>query len=215
MTADCLLKGSSGPGGTRIRLARPGDTGQVSQLLELVDLPLDPAVGTVIEAGSVASTLLLGLDHGTDAMLRPLEEAVAAGRPEDAMPGLIWVLVAEGRDGLLHGMLLAVPPTNVLADGIQAGLPVPVVVAGAARVAKLRAVAVAGDARGQGLGETLIKRTVRTYRHLGFQLIYGQFAIGSGLETYYTRHHPPQRHSPRRGCRHVAGRWARRCRRRR
>lgn len=36
--------------------------------------------------------------------------------------------------------------------------------------------AVAGDARGQGLGETLIKRTVRTYRHLGFQLICGQFS---------------------------------------
>jgi GNAT superfamily N-acetyltransferase len=187
MTADCLLGGSSGPGGTRIRLARPGDAGQVSRLLELVDLRLDPAVGTVIEAGTVASTLLMGLDHGADAMLRPLGGAVAAGRPEDAMPGLIWVLVAEGRDGSLHGMLLAVPPTNVLLDGVQGGVPVSAVVAGAAKIAKLRAVAVAGDARGQGLGETLIKRTVRAYRQLGFRLIYGQFSIGSGLEAYYAR----------------------------
>jgi len=115
----------------------------------------------------VASTLLAGVDHGTDGMLRPLEEAVAADRPEDAMPGLIWVLVAEGRDGFLHGMLLAVPPTNVLADGIQAGVPVPAVVAGAARVTKLRAVAVMEDARGQGLGATLIKRTVRTGHWVG------------------------------------------------
>ena len=187
MTADRLLKGSPGQGGTRIRLARPGDTGQVTRLLELVDLRLDPAVGTVIEAGTVASTLLLGLDHGADAMLRPLGEAVAADSPEDAMPGLIWVLVAEGRDGSLHGVLLAVPPTNVLADGIHGGVPVPAVVAGAAKIAKVRAVAVAADARGHRLGETLIKRTVRTYLHLGFRLIYGQFSLGSGLETYYAR----------------------------
>jgi GNAT superfamily N-acetyltransferase len=187
MTSDRLLKGSSGPGGTRIRLARPGDIGQVTRLLELVDLRLDPAVGTVIEAGAVASTLLLGLDHGSDAMLHPLGEALAADRPEDAMPGLIWVLVAEGRDGSLHGMLLAVPPTNVLGDGIQGGVPVPAVVAGAARITKLRAVAVVEEARGSRLGETLIKRTVRTYRQLGFRLIYGQFSIGSGLETYYAR----------------------------
>jgi GNAT superfamily N-acetyltransferase len=187
MTADCLLKGSSGPGGTRIRLARPGDTGQVTRLLELVGIRLDPAVGSVIEAGTVASTLLLGLDHGADAMLRPLGEALAADSPEDAMAGLIWVLVAEGQDGSLHGVVLAVPPTNVLADGIQGGVPVPAAVAGAAKIAKVRAVSVAKDARGHGLGETLIKRTVRTYMHLRFRLIYGQFSIGSGLETYYAR----------------------------
>ena len=74
------------------------DAGHVSQL-ELADLPLDPAIGAVIEAGTVASTLLR-VDHGADAVLHPVEDAVAAGRPEDGMPGLIWVLVAEGRDGL-------------------------------------------------------------------------------------------------------------------
>jgi hypothetical protein len=45
---------------------------------------VDPVVGAVIEAGTVASTLLLGLNRGADAMLRPLEEAVVADRPEDA-----------------------------------------------------------------------------------------------------------------------------------
>jgi len=64
---------------------------------------------------------------------------------------------------------------------------VPAAVAGAAKITKVRAVAVAEDARGTRLGETLIKRTVRTYLHLGFGLIYGQFATGSGLETYYAR----------------------------
>ncbi len=187
MTAERLVVGWSGPGGTRIRLACPGDTAQVAQLLELVDIRLDPAVGEVIEAGTVASSLLLGLDHGTDVMLRPLTEALDAARPETAMPGLIWVLVAAGRDGRVHGVLQAVPPVNVLADGIAGGVTLPAAMAGAARITKIRAVAVAESARGNGLGESLIKRSVRAYRQLGFRLIYGQFSTGSGLEAYYAR----------------------------
>ena len=187
VTAERLVNGWAGPGDTRIRLARPGDTEQVTKLLALADIALDPAVGTVIEAGTVASTLLIGLNHGVAEMLRPLADAVAANRPDDAMPGLIMVLVAEGRDGSLRGVLQAVPPANVLADGSAAGVPLLTAVVGAAKVAKIRAVAVAEKARGLGLGETLIRRTVRTYLQLGFLLIYGQFPIGSGLEKYYAR----------------------------
>jgi GNAT superfamily N-acetyltransferase len=187
VTAERLVNGWAGPGGTRIRLARPGDTEQVTGLLALADIALDPVVGTVIEAGTVASTLLMGLDHGVNDMLRPLAEAVAADRPDDAMPGLILVLVAEGRDGFLRGVLQAVPPDNVLADGIAAGVPVLTAVVGAVKVAKIRAVAVAEQARGIGIGQTLIRRSVRTYLQLGFLLIYGQFPIGSGLEKYYAR----------------------------
>jgi hypothetical protein len=107
-TADRLVTGWAGPGGIRVRLARPGDTDQVTRLLALADLSLDPAVGAVIKAGTVASTLLLGLAHGTNDMLRPLVEAAAAGNPDDAMPGLVLALVAEGRDGSLGGVLQAV-----------------------------------------------------------------------------------------------------------
>ncbi len=77
----------------------------MTRLLALADISLDPAVGAVIKAGTVASTLLLGLDHGINDMLRPLVEAAAAGNPDDAMPGLVLVLVAEGRDGSLCGVL--------------------------------------------------------------------------------------------------------------
>ena len=187
VTAERLIDGWAGPGDTRIRLARPGDTEQVTRLLMLAGIALDPAVGAVIEAGTVASTLLTGLHHGVAEMVRPLAGAVADDRPDDAMPGLIMVLVAEGRDGSLRGVMQAVPPSNVLADGMAAGVPLLTAVISAAKVAKIRAVAVAEKARGLGLGETLIRRTVRTYLQLGFLLIYGQFPIGSGLEKYYAR----------------------------
>jgi N-acetylglutamate synthase-like GNAT family acetyltransferase len=103
------------------------------------------------------------------------------------MPGLILVLVAEGRDGLLRGVLEAVPPTNVLLDGVEAGVPVLAAVIGAAKVAKIRAVAVAENSRGVGIGATLIRRSLQVYLQLGFLLVYGQFPIGSGLEKYYAR----------------------------
>lgn len=186
-TADRLVTGWAGPGGTRVRLARPGDTDPVTRLLALADISMDPAVGAVIKAGTVASTLLVGLDHGPHDMLRPLVEAAAAGNPDDAMPGLVLVLVAEGRDGSLGGVVQAVPPTNVLADGVGGGVPLLNAVLGASKVAKIRALAVAEDARGMGIGQTLIRRTVGIYRQLGYCLIYGQFPTGSGLENYYSR----------------------------
>jgi hypothetical protein len=116
-TTDRLITGWAGPDGTRVRLARPGDIEQVSKLITFAGIRLDPAVGAVIEAGTVASTLLAGLNNGVEDLRRRLAEAAATDRTEEAMPGLILVLVVEGRDGLLHGVLQAVPPTNVLADG--------------------------------------------------------------------------------------------------
>jgi len=187
VTADRLVSGWAGPGGTHVRLARPGDVEQLTGLLALAGIPLDPVVGAVIEAGTVASTLLLGLDHGLDGVPGPLAEAAAAGRAGEVMSELVFVLVAEDRDGAVRGVLQAVPPDNVLNDGIKAGVPVLHAMAGATKIAKIRAVAVAEDARGTGIGETLIRRTVRTYLQLGFLVIYGQFPVGSGLEEYYAR----------------------------
>src|SRR6266568_9314758 len=101
--------------------------------------------------------------------------------PTDLTSGLVLVLVAEDRDGFRARVLQAVPPDNLLADGIKVGVPVLNAVVGATKVAKIRAVAVAEDARGNGIGQTLIRRAVRTYLQLGFLLIYGQFPVGSGL----------------------------------
>jgi hypothetical protein len=57
-TTDRLITGWAGPDGTRVRLARPGDIEQVSELITLAGIRLDPEVGAVIQAGTVASTLL-------------------------------------------------------------------------------------------------------------------------------------------------------------
>jgi hypothetical protein len=112
IAADRLVSGWPGPGGTHVRLARPGDIEQITGLFALAGIPLDPVVGAVIEAGAVASTLLQGLDHGPAGMLRPLAEAVAADRPYEAMPGLVLVLVAEDREGFVRGYCRPSRPTT-------------------------------------------------------------------------------------------------------
>lgn len=186
-TADRLRTGWAGPRGTRVRLARPGDLEQVSRLVPLAGLRLDPAVTAVIEAGTAASILLLGLDDGVDALRDRLAEAAVLDRPEEAMDGLVLMLVATDRDGVVRGVLQALPPTNILIDGVQGGIPLLTAMVGAAKVAKIRVVAVAEDARGRGIGAMVIRRSLQLYSQLGFLLVYGQFAIGSGLETYYDR----------------------------
>jgi hypothetical protein len=75
-------------------------------LLPLAGIPLDPLVGAVIEAGTMASALLQRLDQGAEGMLPPLARAVAADRTEQAMPGLVLVLVAEDRGGFLRAGML-------------------------------------------------------------------------------------------------------------
>jgi GNAT superfamily N-acetyltransferase len=188
VTADRLVRGWSGPAGTRIRLARPGDTAAVADLLALADMPLDPHVAAVVEADTVASTVRLGLQRGPQEMLRPVAEAGAAGRPEEAMHGPVTVLVAEDRDGRLAGVCQVVPPGNVMAEAAAVGVPLPLALLGAARVAKVQALAVAETARGQGLGGTLLRRVVRTFQQLDYFLVYGQFPAGSGLDAFYARH---------------------------
>jgi hypothetical protein len=104
----------------------------------------DPAVAQVIADGALGSALLTGLRHGTSAVLRPIAEAGAAGRPEDAMSALVMVLVAETADGL-QGVLQAVPPGNVLAEAHACGvpLPLPLALVAATKVAKIQGLAFA------------------------------------------------------------------------
>jgi GNAT superfamily N-acetyltransferase len=187
ITADRLLRGWPGPAGTRIRLAAPGDAAEVRDLLAFAELSFDQELEETIEAGTVVTTILTGLRAGMSQMLRPLAEAAAAGRPQDAMIGLATVLVAESPSGQLHGALQAVPPGNVLSEGAAAGVPLPLALVASTKVAKIRGLAVAPTARGLGIGDVLLRRAVRLYHQLDWLLLYGQFPAGSGLDSYYGR----------------------------
>ena len=58
---------------------------------------------------------------------------------------------------------------------------------GQAALLAIKGVAVAESARGAGLGQALLRRIVQIYDQVDYRLLYGQFSVGSGLETYYAR----------------------------
>jgi ribosomal protein S18 acetylase RimI-like enzyme len=186
VSADRLIRGWDGPAGTVIRLARPEDVPQMRALVDAAGLPLDDGLADDLATGRTGSAILLGLRRGPDAMLRPLVEAAAANNPRLAMSGLVLALVAVVDGGQLVGALTCLPPGNVMSEAIDAGVAAPLALIGAARIAKVQALAVAASARGHRLGETMLRRAARLFFQLDYFLVYGQFGVGTGLDAYYT-----------------------------
>ncbi|GIL29156.1 GNAT family N-acetyltransferase [Actinocatenispora comari] len=185
--ADRLVDGWDGPSDTRIRLARPDDVAQMRESIDAEGLLLDDAVARDLTAGRTSQSILRGLHAGPDAMLRPLAEAASASDPGRAMPGLVLPLVAQDSQGRLAGTLVCVPPGNVMSEAAERGIPVPLAMLGAARIAKVQTLTVAPAARGQRLGQALLRRAMRIFFQLDYFLIYGQFGVGTGLGAYYQR----------------------------
>ncbi|MEU8852703.1 GNAT family N-acetyltransferase [Streptomyces sp. NPDC048564] len=55
------------------------------------------------------------------------------------------------------------------------------------KYAKIKAVVVREDARGRGIGATLLKRCVQVYWQLDYVLLFGGFKTPRALGPYYTR----------------------------
>jgi len=187
ITAGRLTRGWAGPGGTRLRLVRPGEATRVEQLLHVAGIPLDPELTGLIDLGDTATAVLQGLTDGPDRLLGLLANALAAGDPTSVLPSLVTVLVAVNRIGALVGALLAAPPATVLSTAAAGGVALERVMFGAAAVTTVQALAVDPAARRRGIGTALLERCTQLYEHLGFYLVCGQFRAGSGLETYYSR----------------------------
>ena len=181
-----LTDGIPGPAGVRVRLARPGESTVVDQLLRPANVSLLADVAAAIEDGTIASTLLTGLTSGQDEILRALVIA-AQSDPETAMPGLSAVLVAETPSHTLAGAIEARPPSWIFADAANAGVPLPQALLGTIAVIKICGVAVAEPARGSRIGTTLINACTGLYFQLGYLLAYGQFDARDGLAPYYMR----------------------------
>ncbi|MGW7363112.1 GNAT family N-acetyltransferase [Streptomyces sp. NPDC054841] len=126
---------------------------------------------------------LLGVDRG---MTEPLARAAASGRLEEAALALTLPLVAQDRDGELVGALLALPPGMVFQTVSEAGYEQHALLS-MLKYTKIKALAVAEDARGRGLGAALLKRCTQLYWQLDFMLLYGEFETSRALEPFYAR----------------------------
>jgi GNAT superfamily N-acetyltransferase len=176
-------------GGVRIRTARADDLAAVRRLIASVGsgVALEDELGAAMTAGSLGAVAMKGLAEGPEALTYELAAAASSDREatmEDLLIGLTCVLVAEHPEAGTVGALLALPPARVLSE---IGLPDMEARVGLLKVIKLKAVAVDPAYRSGGLAAALIAVCRQLYTQLDYFLLYGQFAVGSGLETFYRR----------------------------
>jgi GNAT superfamily N-acetyltransferase len=184
VTAESLTSGWRGPAGTMLRITRPGEAAAVAQLAETTGGPLDEYMHAAIENGTGAAALLKGLHTGKETLLMPAARAGAARDPAPLTELSLALVAARGQQ--ITGALYALPPGAVIAQMMAGGIDVPHALFVAATVIKIKAVATSPAYRGHGIASALLDGCVRLYDQLGYQLQYGSFATGSGLETFYT-----------------------------
>lgn len=179
-----LTHGWNGPGGTLLRLARPGEAERIAELAKTTGGPLDEWMHAAIENGTASSALLTALRTNPKALMDPAARCAVSGDPTP-MTEMSLALVAE-RDARIVGALYALPPGGFIASVIEAGLEIPQAMVIALAAIKVKAVAVEEQHRGAGIASALLTGCTRLYDQLGYHLLYGSFAIGSGLESFYS-----------------------------
>ncbi|MEU7412279.1 GNAT family N-acetyltransferase [Streptomyces sp. NPDC042638] len=114
---------------------------------------------------------------------------IDAGTYATSGAGLRRALVAEAEGGAgLVGALLALPPASLLRRLQAAEAPRSVVGDVARSIAKLKAVAVAPDRRGDGIGEALVRAFVGEYSAADYEVLYAQVDVGKpALARWYGR----------------------------
>jgi GNAT superfamily N-acetyltransferase len=187
LDAAALVQGLPIPGGVLLRMARPGDSAEVSRLLAMAGVDLPPYLADAIDNQDIGSTLMHALEGGNDQILTALATAAHRGDPNLAMPGLTALLVAEDARHHACGALLALPPAAVMAKAAGAGIPVQLALVGTAAIVKINGIAVDESSRGNGIGTALLGTCLQMYFQLNYLMAYGQFRADSGLETYYRR----------------------------
>ncbi len=118
----------------------------------------------------------------------------AGGDVVDAYLHASLVLVADHRDQGIVGTLIAYPPANLVAEFLDHGSTAitgragqHMAMLGGVALAKIKAIAIAEDARGHGIGAALLKRCKQLYFHCGYVLLYGQMPPTPGLDAFYRR----------------------------
>jgi GNAT superfamily N-acetyltransferase len=185
LTRQQMLDGVPGTDGVRIGFARPGEAVPVTTLLKEAADDLEVGHLEALARGRCGTWLLDAL-AGAD-LGELLVRAAAAGELQRAAGELSLPLVARDGDGQVLGALLGVPSGTVIAGLARFPVTRQQILMSMLVYAKLKAVAVAGDARGRGIGAALIARCIQLYWQLDYTLLFGEFDTTRALGPYYTR----------------------------
>lgn len=181
---------------TRVRVcqALPADMDAVRELAPLTGVTIDDELADAVAAGTAGLALRAELAGGRDGFSRHLAEEFAA-HPDHSLIAYLsaaLVLVAEHRDHGIVGTVAAYPPPNIAqahleAVGPGAGPDVQelLLLSCAAGLARVRALAVAGPARGLHVCSALLLRCRQVFFACGYAVVYGQMPPTPGLDAFY------------------------------
>jgi hypothetical protein len=172
-----------------LRLARPGDTAAIAPLVALAGggTELEPEASAALDAGTLGTHLLTMLAAGPDALLEPLAAAATGtADPNEIAMGLTALLVAERPGHGIVGALQALPPSAVMYNAFQAGLPLIEALLGLTKVVKISAVGIDEPFRRARVATGLIRLCTDLYFQLDYLVAYGAFDDRSpGLPGLY------------------------------
>lgn len=193
MTDRKLDRGWAAVPGVRIRQAVHADMDMVRELSLLAGVTLEDEILDAVRAGTAGQALRAGLSRGHDGFAEHMAEQMVANRdhPLIAYLSAALILVADHREHGVIGALVAYPPPNVAEIHVDA-VPDPqhkelMMMSGAIGVAKVRAVAVAEQARGKNIGGALLKRCKQVFFACEYAVVYGTMAPTPGLPEFYRR----------------------------
>ncbi|GHH57472.1 GNAT family N-acetyltransferase [Streptomyces candidus] len=187
LSADRLHDGWPGPDGTRIRQARAKDTEVANMLLEAAGVRLVPALQTAIEDGTEGAALLDGLAGTRKTLQQSFAHKTAGHTGAESMSSTSLTLIAADDQDRPVGVLSVTAPATVIGKAVDAGYPGDRALALSLFIAKIHGLAVAEEARGQGIASVLMKRAWQVYHQLDYFLLYGSYETHRDLGAFYSR----------------------------
>jgi GNAT superfamily N-acetyltransferase len=194
LTERKLTEGWAGPSRIRVRQATPADLPAIAELAPLAGVQLDDPLTEAVRDGSSGTGLRTGIRQGQPGFQRHMAIEFATGGVVSAYLHASLALVADHRDQGVVGTLLAHPPGNLITELVRSGRislseqsGQQMTMLASVAVTKIKAIAVAEHARGQGVGAALLKRCKQIYFHCGYMLLYGQMPPTPGLDAFYRR----------------------------
>ena len=171
----------------------------MAQLVALAGVTLEPEVVQAVATGIAAAALRSAVRNGHDALLQHMAEQFFTHQGSDSVvpfQHVTLVLVAEHDAHGVIGAVVAHPPLGVIKKAIEHGRRtgadrqqiMQTMLSGVIAIARIRALAVADEMRGHGIGGELLRRCWQLFDHGGYMIVYGQAPDTPQLERFYRGH---------------------------
>jgi hypothetical protein len=172
--------GLPGPMGTWIRVPQPHEVGSVNAILGMAGDELAPW-----EADAIRSFTLTSILRGVFES-RPLEEQaeeLVRGGAEQMLAGFSMIFVAVNYERQVVGVIHSRPPLEMISA--MPGLSRQERQRAQMVISKITGVGVLPDWRQMGIGKRLSRYLSAITWNSGCRLLYGQFAVPSGLSNFF------------------------------